>query len=62
MILAPKTEWEVIASEEPNADSIFLKFALPLIIAGAAVSAIGHTIVLGGGTYGTDALVQRGVY
>ncbi len=62
MILTPKTEWGVIAAEEPDADSIFIRYALPLIIASTAVAVIGYTFVWTGGVRGTDALVTRGMY
>jgi hypothetical protein len=62
MILSPKMEWEVIASEEPDEDAIFMRFALPLIIASAAITSIGHAVFWTNGAYGTDALIKRGVY
>lgn len=71
MILAPKTEWEVIAEEEPNADAIFMRYALPLILASAAIAFIGYAFIWSGGfddsviTWGAsfkDKVISRGLY
>ena len=71
MILTPKTEWEIIAEEEPNADSIFMRYALPLIIASAAIAFIGYAFIWRGGfddtviTWGgsfEDKVINRGLY
>jgi len=40
MILTPKTEWAVIAEEEPNAINVFVGYALPLIIISSAAAFI----------------------
>jgi hypothetical protein len=48
IIMTPKTEWAVIASEEPNGQSIFMSYALPLILASAAAAFIGHALFWGG--------------
>jgi hypothetical protein len=45
MLLSPKTEWAVIAAEEPNLKDIFLGYALLLVIASAAAAFIGHTFI-----------------
>ena len=43
IIMTPKTEWLVIAAEEPNTAQIFKGYVLPL----ALIHAIAHTIGLG---------------
>jgi len=43
IIMTPKTEWLVIAAEEPNTAQIFKGYVLPL----ALIQAIAHTIGLG---------------
>jgi hypothetical protein len=48
MILTPKTEWAIIAAEEPNANAVFVGYAVPLIIASAAAAFIGYTFILNG--------------
>ncbi len=45
MLLTPKTEWAVIAEEEPAATTIFFSYAFPLILASAAAGFIGHTFI-----------------
>ena len=48
IIMSPKTEWATIVAEEPNANSIFTGYALPLIILGAVAAFIGHAFLWGG--------------
>ena len=71
IIITPKTEWAVIASEEPNADSIFLRYALPLIIVSAAAGFIGYAFIWSGGFDDTiinwggsfrDKVINRAIY
>ncbi|MFI5263004.1 MAG: Yip1 family protein [Candidatus Kapaibacterium sp.] len=45
MILAPKTEWAVIAAEESSATAVFMSYAFPLILASAAAGFIGYTFI-----------------
>lgn len=44
MILTPKKEWEVIASEESTAASVFIGYLLPLVIIVAIANFIGYSI------------------
>jgi len=61
IIMTPKTEWSVIAGEEPNASAIFMSYALPLILASAAAGFIGHALIWGSGHYGAFAM-KWGLY
>jgi hypothetical protein len=45
MITTPKTEWAVIASEEPNQGAMITGYALPLILLGAVAAFIGYGII-----------------
>ena len=47
-IMIPKTEYPVIAAEEPNTDKIFKKYVLPL----ALIPAIAY--IIGFGMIGND--------
>jgi hypothetical protein len=42
IIMSPKTEWAVIAAEEPNSGSMVTGYALPLILLSAAASLVGY--------------------
>ncbi len=65
IIMTPKTEWAVIASEEPNANGIFMGYALPLILLSAAAAFIGHGFIWGShyglGGFGGSA-ISWGIY
>jgi hypothetical protein len=65
IIMTPKTEWAVIAAEEPNANSVFMSYALPLILLSAAASFIGHGFIWGA-HYGLGGLggsaITWGIY
>ena len=56
IIVTPKTEWAVIASEEANAGSIFTGYVLPFLILDAAATFIGHAFIWGAGHYGDWAM------
>jgi len=45
MITTPKTEWAVIASEEPNTGSMVTGYALPLILLSAIAAFIGYGFI-----------------
>jgi hypothetical protein len=45
MITTPKTEWAVIASEEPNQSAMITGYALPLILLGAVAAFIGYGFI-----------------
>jgi hypothetical protein len=45
MITTPKTEWAVIASEEPNQGAMVTGYALPLILLGAVAAFIGYGFI-----------------
>lgn len=45
MITTPKTEWAVIASEEPNQSAMVTGYALPLILLGAVAAFIGYGFI-----------------
>ena len=51
IIMTPKTEWAVIGAEDANANSIFMGYALPLIILDAVAAFIGHAFIWGGSHY-----------
>ncbi len=42
IIMTPKTEWAVIASEDAGTNTVFLGYALPLIVLSAAAAFIGY--------------------
>lgn len=44
IIISPKTEWEVIANEEPNAKQILFSYVLPLAFIPAIASVFGSII------------------
>jgi hypothetical protein len=48
IILTPKTEWDVVATEEPNPSNIILGYALPLALIPAAAMVVGM-LIFGGG-------------
>ncbi|HEY6171844.1 MAG TPA: Yip1 family protein [Candidatus Kapabacteria bacterium] len=45
IIMSPKTEWAVIAAEEPNSGSMVTGYALPLILLSAVASFIGYGLI-----------------
>jgi hypothetical protein len=45
IIMTPKTEWSVIAAEEPNASGIITGYALPLILVAAIAAFIGYGFI-----------------
>ena len=45
IILTPKTEWPVIAGEEPNVSQVMTAYVLPLALIPAIASIIGYGIV-----------------
>jgi hypothetical protein len=45
IIMSPKTEWAVIAAEEPNSGSMVTGYALPLILLSAVASLIGFGFI-----------------
>jgi hypothetical protein len=45
IIMTPKTEWAVIAAEEPNSGSMVTGYALPLILLSAAAAFIGYGLI-----------------
>jgi hypothetical protein len=49
MILTPKEEWEVIASEEPNTGAIIGGYLVPLILAASITWVLGALIFGGAG-------------
>jgi len=60
LILTPKTEWAVVAGEEPNADVVFLRYALPLIIVSASATFVGYAFIRNEGF--NDTAFNRGLY
>jgi len=56
IITSPKTEWEVVASEQPDVNGIFIGYVLPLALLSAIASFIGYGLVgigfLSGITFG----------
>jgi putative effector of murein hydrolase LrgA (UPF0299 family) len=45
IIVTPKTEWQVIAAEEPNAMAILTGYVIPLALIPAVASVIGYGLV-----------------
>lgn len=45
MLVSPKTEWEVIAAEQPNANQIITGFVVPLTLIGALAAFIGYGFI-----------------
>jgi len=62
IVMTPKTEWAVIASEDANANSIFMGYALPFIILDAVAAFIGHAFIWGAGHYGGGYAITWGLY
>jgi hypothetical protein len=61
IIMTPKTEWAVIAAEEPNANAIFTGYVVPFLLLDAAAAFIGHAFIWGSGHYG-DYAMRWGIY
>lgn len=61
IIITPKTEWAVIASEEPNANAIYTGYVLPFLVIDAIAAFIGHAFIWGAGHYG-DFAIRWGIY
>src|SRR6187455_3150017 len=45
IIISPKTEWAIIAAEEPNSSSMVTGYALPLILLSAVAAFIGYGLI-----------------
>lgn len=45
IIMSPKTEWAVIAAEEPNSGLMVTGYALPLILLSAVAAFIGYGLI-----------------
>src|SRR5512135_507668 len=45
IIITPKTEWEVIAQEEPNSGQIVTGYVIPLALIPAVASFIGYGLI-----------------
>jgi len=45
IIMTPKTEWPVIAAEEPNATAILTGYVIPLALIPAVASIIGYGLI-----------------
>jgi len=45
IILTPKTEWAVVASEEPNVAQIFSGYVLPLVLIPSIASLLGFGLI-----------------
>lgn len=45
IIMSPKTEWAVIAAEEPNSGSMVTGYALPLILLSAVAAFVGYGLI-----------------
>jgi hypothetical protein len=52
IIMTPKTEWPVIAAEEPNAMAILTGYVVPLAVVPAAATVIGTGLI--GGPFGAS--------
>lgn len=61
IIVTPKTEWAVIAAEEPNTNAIFTGYVLPFLVVNAVCAFIGHALIWGGSHYG-DFAMKWGIY
>jgi hypothetical protein len=62
IITTPKTEWAVIAAEEPNANGIFMGYVLPFVILDAIATFIGHAFIWGAGHYLGGYAMTWGIY
>ena len=49
MIVSPKTEWDVVAAEEPNTQQILVSYVIPLALIPAIAITIGWGVI---GTWG----------
>lgn len=71
MLMTPKTEWAVVATEEADAMKIFTGYVVPWILIDAVCAFIGHAFLWGGGQgglamtwgmfYGISALITQGI-
>ncbi len=62
MLTTPKTEWEVVAAEQPDSGKIITGYALPFIILGAVAAFIGYGLIgFGVGIY-TISGTEWGLY
>ncbi len=52
ILMTPKTEWPVIAAEEPNANAILTGYVIPLAVVPALATVIGYGVV--GGPFGAS--------
>ncbi len=56
MLLTPKTEWVVVAGEEPDPMKVFMSYVVPWILIDAICAFIGHGLIWGTGHYGVYAM------
>lgn len=72
MIMTPKTEWAVVATEEADAMKVFTGYVVPWILIDAVCAFVGRAFFWGGGHsgaaamswgmfYGLAALITQGV-
>ena len=59
MITTPKTEWDVVAAEQPVVNSIIMGYVLPLTLIGAVAAFIGYGFI-GFGLLGAG--ISWGIY
>ncbi len=45
MILSPKTEWNTVASEEPNNNQLIMGYLIPLTLIGAIAAFVGYGLI-----------------
>lgn len=57
MITNPKTEWNVVAAEQPNTTDIIMRYVLPFSVLGAIAAFIGYGFI-----YGLLGSVSLGLY
>ena len=45
ILITPKTEWEVVAAETPDANAILMSYAMPMILIGAVAMFVGRGFI-----------------
>ena len=61
MLMTPKTEWAVVATEDPDPMKVFMGYVVPWIVIDAICAFVGHALIWGSGHYGAYAMTW-GIY
>ncbi|HET9136034.1 MAG TPA: Yip1 family protein [Candidatus Kapabacteria bacterium] len=61
MLMSPKTEWVAVATEEADANKVFMSYVVPWVVIDAVCAFIGHGVIWGSSHYGAFAM-KWGMY